>query len=197
MEQLLAHKYLQALETISRLAPLLADRLEPGRGNVQESFKAPTRPTSKPPCNLTWLDLKREVERLLRIACRQVRQDTGNLYGTPMPTIQGMTGWLTNQHEHLATCMWLDSQTWWQIQTGEEGTNLAAETINHAHLLMESLDPPVKQPPAGTATQMCLATGIPTDTIRNWRRAGKLPAIKINGHWVYKLADIQNVGAGQ
>lgn len=175
-------QYLRALDTISRLAPLLADRLEPSRGNVQDSFKAPTRPTSKPPCNLTWLDLKREVERLLRIACHQVRQDTGNLYGTPVPTITGMAGWLAHQADHLTACMWLDSETWWQIQTGEEGTNLAAETINHARLLEETLDPPMQDTPARTAPEIAVLLGISPDLIRQWKTRGKLQPIGRRGN---------------
>lgn len=190
-------QYLRALDTISRLAPLLADRLEPARGNAQDSFKAPTRPTSKPPCNLTWLDLQIQVENLLRWACLQTWYDLPGKRTPPPSRLKGMAAWLADRADHLEACMWLGSETWWQMQTGVKGTTLARETINHAHLLTEALDPPAKHPPAGTATQMSLHTGIPTETIRNWRRAGKLPATKINGHWVYKLADIQNVGAGQ
>lgn len=175
-------QYLRALDTISRLAPLLADRLQPAQGNIQDSFKAPTRPTSKPPCNLTWLDLKREVERLLRIACHQVRQDTGNLYGAPVPTITGMAGWLTNQQDHLTACMWLDSETWWKMQTGEEGTNLAAETINHARLLEETLDPPMQDIPARTAPELAIILGINPDRIRQWKTRGKLQPIGRRGN---------------
>lgn len=194
---MLAQKYLQALSTISRLAPLLDAQLEPARGNHTDAYKAPSLPRSKPPLSMTWLDLKLTIEEVLRTTCRQVRADTAGLYGKPVPTVAGMAGWLSNQHDHLAGCMWADSEVWWHMQTGVEGSSAAAETINHARLLEETLDPVVKHPPAGTAQQMCLATGVPADTIRNWRRAGKLPATKIGGRWIYRLTDIQKVGTPQ
>lgn len=175
-------QYLRALDTISRLAPLLTDRLEPGRGNIQDAFKAPTRPTSKPPCNLTWLDLQIQVENLLRWACWQTRRDMGNLYGAPVATLTGMAGWLRHQTDHLQRCMWLGSETWWEIQTGEEGTTLAQETINHARLLEETLDPPMQDIPARTAPELAALFGISPDRIRQWKTRGKLQPIGRRGN---------------
>lgn len=192
---MLADKYLQALSTISRLAPLLDQHLEPARGNQTDAYKAPSLPRSKPPLSMTWLDLKITIETVLRTTCRQVWADTAGLYGKPVPTVAGMAGWLSNQRDHLAGCMWADSEVWWHMQTGQEGSSAVEETINHARLLEETLDPVVKHPPAGTAQQMCLATGVPADTIRNWWRAGKLPSIKIGNRRIYKAADIQQVAS--
>ena len=123
---MLADKYLQALSTIQRLAPLLDQQLEPARGNHTDAYKAPSLPRSKPPLSMTWLDLKLTIETALRTTCRQVRADTAGLYGKPVPTVAGMAGWLSNQRAHLAGCMWADSEVWWHMQTVVEGTSSAA-----------------------------------------------------------------------
>ena len=188
MEQLLAHKTKEALDTITRLTPLLDHRLIPTGGSHEDAYKAPQRPTSKPPCNLTWLGLKTHIEYILRTICHQVRADVGNLYGAPVPTLQGMAGWLTNQHEHLATCMWADSRVWWHITTGEENTSAAEELINHARLLTEALDPPMRKPPAGTAAEIAAILGINEATIRQWKSRGRLQPIGRRGRsHIYSL----------
>ncbi len=191
---MLADKYLQALSTISRLAPLLDQQLEPARGNQTDAYKAPSLPRSKPPCSMTWLDLKLTLEEVLRTTCRQVRADTRGLYGKPVPTVAGMSGWLSNQHEHLAGCMWADSEVWWHMQTGVEGTSAAAETINHARLLEETLDPVVKHPPAQTTTELAATLGVTTDTIRQWKARGKLHPIGKRGKQnLYPLDQVQRL----
>lgn len=190
---MLADKYLQALETISRLAPLLDQQLEPARGNQTDAYKAPSLPRSKPPCSMTWLDLKITIETVLRTTCRQVWADLPGKRVPPPSQLVPMCAWLSERADHLAACMWADSEVWWHMQTGQEGSSAVEETINHARLLEETLDPVVKHPPAGTAQQMCLATGVPADTIRNWWRAGKLPSVKIGNRRIYKAADIQQV----
>lgn len=175
-------QYLRALDTISRLAPLLADRLEPGRGNPQDAFKAPTRPTSKPPCNLTWLDLQIQVENLLRWACRQAWDDLPGKRTPPPSRLKGMATWLADRADHLTTVMWLDSETWWNIQTGQEGSSLAAETIHYARLLEETLDPPMQDIPARTAPELAIILGINPDRIRQWKARGKLQPIGRRGN---------------
>ena len=189
---MLADKYLQALNTISRLAPLLDQQLEPARGNQTDAYKAPSLPRSKPPCSMTWLDLKLAIEEVLRTTCRQVRADTGGLYGKPVPTVAGMAGWLGNQGEHLTGCMWADSEVWWHMQTGQEGSSAAAETINHARLLEETLDPVVKHPPAQTTTELAATLGVTPDCIRQWKTRGKIKAVGRRGKQnLYPLDQVQ------
>lgn len=187
------NSYLNALRTLQRLAPLLDDQLHPTQGNCQDSYKPPRLPTSRPPLNLTWLDTKAEVEQVLRAAWTQLRKDTGNQHGQPVPTIQGMTGWLLNQADALTACFWLDSNTWWEMTTGRKGT-LAGNTTAWARLLEDTLNPPMKPQQTGTATQMSQATGIPAETIRTWGKRGKVQRFPTpQGTHVYRLDDLQKL----
>lgn len=191
---MLAHKYLQALGTIQRLAPLLDQQLEPARGNQTDAYKAPSLPRSKPPCSMTWLDLKLTIENVLRTTCRQVWADLPGRRVPPPSQLVPMCAWLTERAAHLAGCMWADSQVWWHMQTGVEGTSAAAETINHARLLEETLDPAIKHPPAQTTTELAATLGVTTDTIRQWKARGKLHPVGRRGKQnLYPLDQVQRL----
>jgi hypothetical protein len=178
---MLADKYLQALSTISRLALLLDQQLEPARGNQTDAYKAPSLPRSKPPCSMTWLDLKLTIETALRTTCRQVWADLPGKRVPPPSQLVPMCAWLTERADHLAGCMWADSEVWWQMQEGVEGTSAVEETINHARLLEETLDPPIKHPPARTAPELAILLGISPDRIRQWKARGKLEPVGRQG----------------
>lgn len=191
---MLADKYLQALETISRLAPLLDQHLEPARGNQTDAYKAPSLPRSKPPCSMTWLDLKITIENVLRTTCRQVWADLPGKRVPPPSQLVPMCAWLSERADHLAGCMWADSEVWWHMQTGVEGSSAVEETINHARLLEETLDPAIKHPPAQTTTELAATLGVTTDTIRQWKARGKLHPVGRRGKQnLYPLDQVQRL----
>lgn len=191
---MLADKYLQALSTIQRLAPLLDQHLEPARGNQTDAYKAPSLPRSKPPLSMTWLDLKLTIEEVLRTTCRQVWADLPGKRVPPPSQLVPMCAWLSERADHLAGCMWADSQVWWHMQTGQEGSSAVEETINHARLLEETLDPAIKHPPAQTTTELAATLGVTTDTIRQWKARGKLHPVGRRGKQnLYPLDQVQTL----
>lgn len=112
------------------------------RRQLPRCLQTPQYKGSRPPCNVTWLDMKMHVDYVFTVACDQVRADTGWLHGKPVPIIQGRAGWLIHHTDHLRAAEWLHSNSWW-TDHGGDGTSADA-TILSARQLQDVLDPPIK-----------------------------------------------------
>lgn len=189
-----SYQLASAYKAIHALAPTVQEMKTPTQGNSGEAYTPPRPAGPRPPCNLTWIDLEQEILGLLQITATQLRRDTKGLYGRPVPGLAGHAGWLAAQADTLATTEWINSSTWFAnvYQCDPDGTTIATATIMEAQRLTEVFDPPIKHPPAGTAVQMSIETGVPVETIKTWRKRGKIKGFKADdGTYRYRLEEIQ------
>ncbi|MEJ6019862.1 helix-turn-helix domain-containing protein [Corynebacterium sp. H113] len=191
----------RAYDTLRRLAPRIENLKIPVGGAPSDAYRPPAHPGPKPPCNLAWVSAEIDALDLLQRTARQVTADTMGLHGRPVPGLAGHAGWLSHQVEHISSTMWVDSPTWWAIQLGDRestGTDtLFSQTVQYARYLEDALDPPIKHPPAGSAIQMSVATGVPVETIKTWRKRGDIPGFRIGNRWYYRRSDIEKTRQGK
>lgn len=147
---------------------------------------------SKPPLSLAFVDLKIEVESVLKHWVHQLVR-TGQSEPLPPRTIESDAAWLRARLEPLAWQPW--------------GETAACEIIAQAQIVKEAVDPadgakPLSPPESGTArviAQWCKYLGHPISRrqLQRLMQAGDLPfAVDSEGQKVIKLADAMGVKTG-
>lgn len=95
---------------------LLSQRLEqmklPTNGATTNPYRPPRPPGPTAPCSLTWVDFDWQLTGMLARTAAQARADIGNLYGLPVQTLSGYSGWCHGIRVHLINSEWINSKAW-------------------------------------------------------------------------------------
>lgn len=188
-----AQQLIRAYTSINHLSQRLEQMKLPTNGTTADAYRPPRTPGPTPPCNLTWVDFDWQLTDMLARTAAQARTDIGNLYGLPVRTLSGYSGWLHGIRDHLINSEWINSETWLahQYETEPNEHTMASLTISYASYLQDALEPPLNGRPAGTALEVAWETGIPVATIRSWGQRGRVPRFKgPQGAWLYRVNDV-------
>lgn len=190
MDDTLIEQLARGLVILETHASSIDDLLLPTQARGGEGTFV-SRSGSKPPLSLTFVDLKIEVENVLKHWVHQLVR-TGQTEPLPPHTIESCAAWLRVRLEPLAWQPW--------------GEDAACEIIAQAQLVKEAVDPadgakPLSPPAAGTArviARWCKHLGHPISRsqLQRLMQTGELQfTVDSEGQKIVKLADAMGVNS--
>ncbi|MEY8577227.1 hypothetical protein AALI21_02825 [Corynebacteriaceae bacterium 6-324] len=188
MDDLLCQELERALVSVIRLAPELDELLVPRQASSGENAgKPPTKGKSKPPIDVSFLDLKLDTLKALERMCILLHDDFPELKPVKKHEIVPRAEWLLGYLEELA------GQSW--------AARCAEQVIAQVHLVDDVIAPPVSLSDpvpieVGPVREIVrwaqwLNRDVSRTTVQRWVKMGVIESeLRPDGTVMIRLADV-------